>query len=91
MGAARQIVRFLYEDVKATPIMLASKLTAEKVLTAKSETAPKIVRNMLVVLLDLGLVKVEPRGVYSLTTAGKRFFDTEIRRLEAQDMVPDPT
>ena len=60
--------------------MLAQDLREMKLLSAKESTAAKLVRNALVVLLELGLVNVEGRGVYSLTSLGKKFYETEVKK-----------
>ena len=80
MTVTRTMVELLYEKVRASPLMLAQELRQMKLLNAKETTAAKMVRNSLVVLLELGLVTVEVRGVYSLTPLGKKFYETELKK-----------
>ncbi len=83
MPITRTMVELLYEKVRASPLMLAQELRQMKLLTAKESTAAKLVRNALVVLLELGLVTVEGRGVYSLTPLGKKFYENELKKSRA--------
>jgi len=78
------ILELLYQKVRATPIVLASELRQMKLMSAKETTAAKLVRNALVVLLEIGLVAVEGRGLYSLTPLGKKFYETEIKKAKTK-------
>lgn len=80
MAISGKILELLSQKVRASPLMLAKELREMKLLTAKESTAAKLVRNALVVLLELGLVNVEGRGVYSLTPLGKKFYETEVKK-----------
>ena len=80
MPISGKILELLSQKVRASPLMLAQELREMKLLTAKESTAAKLVRNALVVLLELGLVNVEGRGVYSLTALGKKFYETEVKK-----------
>jgi len=77
------ILEVLSQKVRATPLMLALQLREMKLMTAKESTAAKLVRNVLVVLLEIGFVTVEARGVYSLTPLGKKFYETEVKKTKA--------
>jgi Mn-dependent DtxR family transcriptional regulator len=61
-GVASRILSFLRESPRQTPQSMASRLDA----------SVSTVRNVLVVLSDLGLVEAKVRGLYEVTPLGER-------------------
>lgn len=58
---AKEILRLLHEKPRLTPMMIASELKIKD----------QHVRNVLVILSELNLVKNPVRGVYELSRRGK--------------------
>jgi Mn-dependent DtxR family transcriptional regulator len=61
-GIASRILSLLKESPRQTPQSMAGRLDA----------SVSTVRNVLVVLSDLGLVEAKVRGLYELTQLGER-------------------
>lgn len=70
---AVEILRILRDMPRLTPILIGKKM----------KRPPSVIRNVLMILVELGLVASAARGLYELTPDGEEVLErTEKRRRE---------
>lgn len=67
---ALEILQILRDMPRLTPLLLGKKM----------KRPPSVIRNVLVTLVELGLVVPAARGLYELTPAGKEILEMMEKR-----------
>jgi DNA-binding IclR family transcriptional regulator len=73
---AIEILRILKDMPRLTPILIGKKM----------KRPPSVIRNVLVILVELGLVAPAARGLYELTPQGEEVLERSEKRRREQSV-----